>query len=154
MNTHPILLDTNLLILFIVGTASRKYISMHKKLTEFTVEDYDTLVKLISCAPEVLFTPNTLTETSNLLGYIKEPARSEIYKVLQCTIATSQETYIQSRTAAKHNDFIRLGLTDTVLVEASSKEIAVLTTDFNLYQAAITKGTPAINFNHLRDNYM
>lgn len=154
MRASPILLDTNLLLLFVVGTASREYVRKHKKLTEFTQEDYDTLKGLISRSPLVLLTPNTLTETSNLAAYIGEPARSAIFQVLRAIIVESQEVYISSRTAAERSEFIRLGLTDASLVEASTDEVAILTTDLDLYLAALAKGSPAVNFNHLRDGYL
>jgi hypothetical protein len=86
----PLLIDTNLLVLFVVGTAAKEYIVKHKKLTAFTVEDYDMLVRIVSGASEVLVTPNTLTETSNLAAYIGEPARSRVLAVLRTVIATSQ----------------------------------------------------------------
>ena len=154
MKAPPILLDTNLLLLFVVGTTSRDYISKHKRLTQFTVKDFDTLIQLIERAPEVLLLPNTLTETSNLAAYIGEPAKTDIFRMLHTVISNSREQYIRSNIAAGRQEFIRLGLTDSALVEASTNEVAVLTTDFNLYHAALSKGTPAINFNHLRDSYL
>lgn len=154
MKAPPILLDTNLLLLFVVGTTSRDYISKHKRLTQFTAEDFDTLVQVIARAPEVLLLPNTLTETSNLAAYIGDPAKTEIFRVLHTVISKSQEQYVRSSVAAERQEFFRLGLTDSALVEASTDEVAILTTDFNLYHAALIKGLPAINFNHLRDSYL
>lgn len=154
MNALPILLDTNLLLLFVVGTTSRDYISKHKRLNQFTVEDYDTLIQVIAHAPEVLLSPNTLTETSNLAAYIGDPAKTEIFRVLRGVISKSQEQYIHSRVASERQEFLRLGLTDAALLEASTDEVAILTTDFDLYRAALAKGSPAINFNHLRDTYL
>jgi len=150
-----LLIDTNLLVLFVVGTASKEYITKHKKLTEFTVEDYDRLVKIIARASEVLVTPNTLTETSNLAAYINEPARSKVLNVLRTVIASaSQERYVPSSIAAERKEFIRLGLADAVLLEIAAKDVTLLTTDFDLYNTALAKGAQALNFNHLRDQYM
>jgi predicted nucleic acid-binding protein len=150
-----LLIDTNLLVLFVVGTAAKEYIAKHKKLTEFTVEDYDLLVKLIARASEVLVTPNTLTETSNLAAYINEPARSKVLDVLRMVSIDSQERYVPSSAAARRSEFIRLGLADAALLEATAAEKAtLLTADFNLYHAALAKGSQALNFNHLRDRYM
>ena len=154
MNALPLLIDTNLLLLFVVGTASREYIGKHKRLTEFTEEDYDTLLVVISSAPSVLVTPNTLTETSNLAAYIGEPARRHVFQVLRQLIEASEERYIASASAARRPEFIRLGLTDAALVEATSAEASLLTTDLDLYLSAIAKGAPAFNFNHLRDAYL
>lgn len=150
-----LLIDTNLLVLFVVGTAAKEYIAKHKKLTEFTVEDYDLLVKLIARASEVLVTPNTLTETSNLAAYIGEPARSKVMDVLRTVSIDSQERYVPSSAAARRSEFIRLGLADAALLEATAAEkVTLLTADFNLYHAALAKGSQALNFNHLRDRYM
>jgi predicted nucleic acid-binding protein len=150
-----LLIDTNLLVLLVVGTAAKEYIAKHKKLTEFTVEDYDLLVKIIARASEVLVTPNTLTETSNLAAYIGEPARSKVLDVLRTVSTDSQERYVPSRAAARRSEFIRLGLADAALLEATAAEKAtLLTADFNLYHAALAKGGDALNFNHLRDQYL
>jgi hypothetical protein len=150
----PLLIDTNLLVLFIVGTAAKEYIAKHKKLTAFTIEDYDMLFRIISGASEVLVTPNTLTETSNLAAYIGEPARSKVLDVLRAVSRDSQERYVPSSAAAQCNEFIRLGLADAALLEIAAKDVTLLTTDFDLYNAALKKGAKTFNFNHLRDRYL
>lgn len=154
MKGVPLLIDTNLLVLFVVGTADKGYIAKHKKLTAFTVEDYEMLVRMVSGASEVLVTPNTLTETSNLAAYINEPARSKVLAVLRTVIAGSQERYVPSSTAAQRSEFIRLGLADAALLEVAAKNITLLTTDLDLYCAALAKGALALNFHHLRDRYL
>ncbi|CAK8713487.1 MAG: hypothetical protein CDV28_102193 [Candidatus Electronema aureum] len=155
MKGVPLLIDTNLLVLFVVGTASKDYIAKHKKLTEFTVKDYNMLVKIVSGASELLVTPNTLTETSNLAAYINEPARSKVLAVLRTVIVSdSQERYVPSSVAAERKEFIRLGLADAALLEIAAKDVTLLTTDFDLYNTALKKGAQALNFNHLRDQYL
>ncbi len=154
MKGVPLLIDTNLLVLFVVGTASKEYIAKHKKLTEFTVEDYDRLVKIIAKASEVLVTPNTLTETSNLAAYINEPARGKVLNVLRTVVSASQERYVPSSVAAERKEFVQLGLADAALLEIAAKDVTLLTTDFALYNIALAKGAQAINFNHLRDQYL
>ena len=155
MKRVPLLIDTNLLVLFVVGTAAKEYIARHKKLTEFTVEDYNMLVNIVSGASEVLVTPNTLTETSNLAAYINEPARSKVLAVLRTVIASdSQERYVPSSVAAERKEFVRLGLADAALLEIAANDVTLLTTDFDLYNTALKKGAQALNFNHLRDRYM
>ncbi len=153
MKGIPLLIDTNLLVLFIVGTAAKEYIAKHKKLTAFTIEDYDMLVRIVSGASEVLVTPNTLTETSNLAAYIGEPAKSKVLDVLRTVSANSQERYVPSRLAAQRSEFIRLGLTDAALLEVCTDKVTLLTTDLGLYCAALAQGGTALNFNHLRDQY-
>ena len=124
------------------------------KNTQFTVKDYDALVRILSRATGVLVTPNTLTETSNLAAYIAEPARTKVFNALRNLIDLSEETYIPSRPASKRHEFLRLGLTDAALITSSSQETVVLTTDLDLYLATVSTGAPAFNFNHIREEYL
>jgi hypothetical protein len=50
---RPALLDTNLLVLLVVGLTSREYISIHKKLTSFSEQDFEILETLLSEASEI-----------------------------------------------------------------------------------------------------
>src|ERR1700674_3017507 len=65
-----IILDSNLLLLFIVGTASRDYISKHKRLQAYRDVDFTLLTQMLAAAPKIVLTPNTLTEVSNLARQI------------------------------------------------------------------------------------
>ena len=148
-----IILDTNLLLLFIVGTASRKYIGMHKKLKSYTNEDFDLLLRLLSSADNIAVTPNTLTETSNLAAYISDPALTHILEVFRSLIMdnNTNECFVQSYVAAARPEFIRLGLTDAALLHIADDSRVLLTADVGLYLAALNDGKNAQNFNHLRN---
>jgi hypothetical protein len=154
LNVQQILIDTNLLVLFIVGTVSRQYISKHKRLTQFIPEDYDVLLEILNQASSLLITPNTLTETSNLVAYIYEPARTEIFIVFQQFLNNWREIYIPSTTVSARQEFIRLGLADAAMLEALSKDMLLLTTDLDLYLVASSLGFSAVNFNQIRDRYL
>lgn len=147
-----LLVDTNLLILLVVGQASVDYIGKHKCLKEFTVSDYQLLIGLISQASSIRFTPNTLTETSNLLKHIKDPARSDISRKFAEIINAFDESYVGSRMGVRQEEFVRLGLTDSILLcLASDPSIVLITTDLGLYLAAMNKRLNVLNFNHHRD---
>lgn len=149
---ETIILDTTLLILLVVGQASRAYIGKHKRLNPFTSGDYDLLISILSQAPSIRFTPNTLTETSNLLKRINEPARSDIFRKFADIINVFHESYIESRIGAAQNEFVRLGLTDSVLLMLSQdSSLMLLTTDLGLYLAAAERGLNVVNFNHHRE---
>lgn len=92
-----IVLDTNLLILLVVGETSLPYISKHKRLKAFTISDYYLLISLLIQAASIRVTPNTLTETSNLLKHIDEPARTRIFRKFVEIVKKLNETYIESR---------------------------------------------------------
>lgn len=145
-------LDTNLLVLLVVGSVSRDLISKHRRLEDYTVEDFDILVEVLEGVNQLYVTPNTLTETSNLLGQHGDPERSLLMGRLEFLIHVSQEITVASTKASSNQNFQRLGLTDAVLLEAATEEIPLLTVDFSLYLAAIASGEErAINFTPYRN---
>jgi hypothetical protein len=147
-----IVLDAMLLIFLVVGQASRVYIGKYKRLNPFISCDYDLLISLSSQAPSIRFTSNTLTETSNLLKQTNEPMRSELFRKFRDIVDTFDETYIKSRIGAQQNEFVRLGLTDSVLLQLSNNPSLVLVTkEFGLYLAAMNRGLKVENFNHHRE---
>ena len=154
MNRLAVAIDSNLLLLLVVGMASREYIRKHKRLQEFTADDYDLLQEQLSVATEVIVTPNTLTETSNLIDHIADPARKHIYDLLRELLrsSSSSEVYIPSQSAAERPELPRLGLTDCALLDVCSGGTPLITVDLKLYLAAIAAGDKALNFNHLRDS--
>jgi predicted nucleic acid-binding protein len=146
------LLDTNLLILLIVGQASPAYIGKHKRLRDFSASDFNLLMSLLNQASSIRFTPNTLTETSNLLNQTNEPMRSVLFRKFRDIVDKFDETYIESRLGAQQTEFVRLGLTDAVLILLSiDTSLILLTTDLGLYLAATERGLNVVNFNQHRE---
>jgi hypothetical protein len=62
-----------------------------------------------------------------------------------------REVSVSSYAAANRTEFLRLGLTDSVVLSIAEDDIAILTADLDLYLAASTAGYNVINFNHIRD---
>lgn len=144
--------DANLLVLFVVGATAIGYISKHKKLSSaFRSSDYSLLQDTIANSSGIIVTPHVLAETSNLLAYVGEPARSEIFVVFQAMIAETNETLIKSAQASMRSEFPRLGLTDATLLEFCKDDAILLTCDTDLWLAALNNGLQALNFTHMRD---
>ena len=145
-------IDANLLVLLIVGNVNRDLILKHRRLRAYTIEDYNTLLDLLNSVEQVFVTPNTLTETSNLLGQHGEPERSRLFERLYILIQESEEFVVASATAASNSEFKRLGLTDAALLELVNAETPLVTVDLSLYLAALSKGEEvAVNFTYLRN---
>lgn len=143
--------DSNLLVLLVVGLLDRDLVGRHRRTRQFTVEDYDLLRRMVVDAGTLLVTPNTLTEASNLLGYHDEPQRSRLMDTLGALIDGSEESFVPSEVAIRNAAFPRLGLTDAGLLEAISAKNPLLTADAALYVAALgIDDAAAINFNHRR----
>lgn len=137
------LVDTNLLVLLVVGNVNPDLIAKHRRLYGYAVADYEALQDLVNLADRVLVTPNTLTEASNLLGQHGEPERSLLMEGLRALIDASEEIVISSTQASANSAFPSLGLTDAVLLEAVSEERPLVTVDALLYSLASAKGRDA-----------
>ena len=149
---QTLLIDSQLLLLLVVGAVSPKYIAKHKRLTPvYTEADFNILLELVDRSAAVAVTPNTLTETSNLLGQIGDPIRTELFTGFAQVVKQFQEYYIDSRQAAEQDVFVRLGLADAAMLTANKSGLSLLTADLDLYMAAAESGQEAINFNHVRE---
>lgn len=147
-------MDSNLLVLLVVGRVGRDLVPKHRRLQGYTAEDYDALLELIEPVDGMFVTPNTLSETSNLLNQHGEPERSRFFHMLRLLIENAEEIVVPSKIASSNSDFVRLGLTDVTLIEAATEETPLLTADFNLYVAAMRKSRnapTAVNFSHIRN---
>ncbi len=145
-------IDANLLVLLVVGSVDRGLIAKHRRLKSFMAEDYDLLLDMIRPVTRVYVTPNTLTETSNLIAHHGEPERTVLMDQLRMVIHESEEVVVASADASSNDMFHRLGLTDAALLELITAETPLITADLDLYLAALEKGEyTAVNFTHRRD---
>ncbi len=61
-----VLVDTNLLVLYLVGTVNRRRILNFKRTGDFTIGDYDLLCRLIGWFGRVTSTPHVFSQVSDL----------------------------------------------------------------------------------------
>jgi hypothetical protein len=142
------------LVLLVVGYTDETIVSRHRGLQKYDLAALRLLKAAIEPFEELLVTPNALTETSNILRQIRDPDKKRIAAVFKAFIQRSKETYVSSSRASSRTEFLRLGLSDAVLLEVAKDDIFFLTVDGALYAAALAAGYDAVNFNHIRDqNY-
>jgi len=145
-----VLVDSNLLLLHLVGLTNRHRIPSFKRTGTYTEADFDLLERLILLFDRLFTTPQVVTEVSNL-GKLYGREFDAFRDLLRRTVEVWDEQLIDSRTATHHPLFARLGVTDAAIAVCCSQGPLVLTDDLDLYGALTTRGMPAINFNHLRD---
>ena len=152
MSAHrSIMLDTNRAVLLIVGLADRTFIGMHKRLAAFDEVDFNLLNVIVDDHSELVFSPNVLTESNNIVRQAPVGARDPIQRMFGRLVRASAETYVESSSAVTRPEFRWLGLSDTVILLLASKETRILTSDVALYVAAQNAGLPSENFNHWKD---
>ena len=152
-----ILVDTNILILWFVGSVNRQLIPKFNRTEKFTPEDYDLLVRILASFSKIVTTPNILTEVSNLvIKDIKEPEMTKCFENLAeaLSMMTSfklEEHYIESHLVAGVNKISEFGITDCSILELARNRYLVLTSEWKLTQYLESCKVDVINFNHLRN---
>src|SRR5512140_1976280 len=79
-----VLVDTNLLVLLLVGAINKQRIPNFKRTETFSIEDYELLVRLIDWFGKLIATPHVLSQVSDLtdLSGKELTAIRERFKVL------------------------------------------------------------------------
>lgn len=149
MSRQRLLIDAELLVLLIVGIASPSFIPVHKNLSAYSKSDFDFLLSILSLVPNVVVTPNTLTEASNLARQTREPMRTLICAALRELASQQEEIYVASRAAVERPEFTSVGLTDSVLLSMLGPTDVLLTADHLLVQLANAAGHEVVNFRYL-----
>jgi hypothetical protein len=148
---NGVLVDTNLLLLFFVGGYDRGLVERFPRTADrFISADFDTLASVLGSFERIVTTPHILTETSNLLGQLSGRARVGCFEWLARTIPAMRETYVAGADLARREPFVKLGITDTSVIEVAAAPYLVLTDDFRLYNFLADRGTEVLNFNNLR----
>ena len=150
-----VVIDTNLMVLLIVGSASRSYISRHKRLDGYTADDFDMLGLIIAEFSEIILLPHILAEVSNIIrqtgGQMDYPTRTEIHGKLRTLIMTCAELPIPSMNGARREECDRLGLTDAMILHFCTMHMngiapTLLTVDSDLADSAYSLGYGVIDY--------
>jgi hypothetical protein len=144
-------LDSNLTVLLVVGSASTAYIEKHKRLKGYHTYDFEVLGLIIAEFLEIVLLPYVLTEASNLVRQIEEPAKGRISTAFRTFITTAVELPIPSAHGAMRSEYERLGLTDAVLLHLCSMSIegidpTLITADSELADVAGSLGHSVIDY--------
>jgi hypothetical protein len=135
-----VLIDTQLLVLLIVGLTNPAFIRRHKRVAPYNERHFSLLKGMLAQASKLVCTAHVLTETSNLLRQIADPMRSQIMATFKGFIEAAEEQNVRGALAAAQPFFVRLGLTDAAILSLDPTEVQVLTVDHDLHIASLEKG--------------
>jgi len=144
-----VLVDSNLLVLFLVGAVNKRRILDFKRTQGFTIEDFDLLATLIGWFGKLIATPHVLSQVSDLAD-LPGKERLKIRRLFRSVVEQIEESYDRSQALVADPIFERLGLTDAAIATVCSRGILVLTVDVDLQLAVQQRGADALNFNHVR----
>lgn len=153
-NSAFIVVDSNLLLLLILGSFDENLIGNFKRLAMFTVDDFHVLQQLVSKFRAIRVTPHILTEVSNLANSLPEREKrswSEYFR--RWILDELQEQQIPAVELIKSEAFPHFGITDAALAE-SSRDMFIVTVDNRLASYLQRQRLRALNFNHLRKTWL
>lgn len=148
-----LLLDTNVLLLFVAVAADRAFARRWKRTQMFTAAHIGLLELAVTSAREVVTTPHVLTEATNFLPTDgdDDPAFVRAAEILRAFAAGRRERHVEAKRVADDPDFLRLGLSDVAqisLASSRSRRPLVVTVDGPLTLALEARGLPCANLHH------
>ncbi|SRR5712692_10397115 len=148
-----ILVDTNVLLLYLVGKYDRSRIKKFDRTAKFSERDYEILSEILESFEKVVTTPNILTEVGNLSNKLKDDVRLEYYNVFSNYISDSDELYIESKKICSLDYFQKFGLTDCGIINLVQGKYLVITDEFHLTKYLEKNNIDVINFTQLLPYY-
>ena len=144
-----VLIDANLLILYLARKTNPRQARQFAPGDTFTDEDFQYLERLVESLGKLITTPHILTEVSNL-AKLDGKALNTFRQGYKAVVEQMEEFYDESRSVVTDACFMRLGLTDAAIATLSRRNMLVMTLDLDLWSALQQRGVDAVNFNHLR----
>jgi hypothetical protein len=136
--------------MYFVGLVDPALISAYKRTRQFSLEDFELLLRICRWFQQIVTTPNILTEVNNLAGQLSHEQTRRWRSKFRSSIASFVEEYISTNSACDSPQFELCGLTDSTILEVAHGKRLVLTDDLDLYVRLQSAGVDALNFNHLR----
>ncbi|WP_432340126.1 hypothetical protein [Yersinia enterocolitica] len=145
-----VLLDTNLLVVLVVGLLDPSIIGTHKRTKNYTPEDFLSLQSALDNYQELWITSQSVAEASNLLRYTNADQAEKLLTILSKLVSSHRESNMSSRGIFETACVLKLGVTDAGLAKKSKRVTNLLTADLDLYLEVSERFNNAINFNHIR----
>jgi rRNA-processing protein FCF1 len=137
-----IIIDSNALVVLIVGLVDDRLISKHKRTSLYTKKDFLDLLDVIGDFKKLLVLPNIWTEVDNLLNSFSGDYKWKYIQSIKTSIQQTTEKYIESKKVIQNHFFWNLGLTDSLILEAGKECELIITADSRLSDYAIAQGIP------------
>lgn len=134
------LIDTNALILLIVGIVDIRQIKTHKRLSIYDEEDFNNLLLVVEDLNQLIVLPNVWTEVDNLLNSFTGNLKSQYILRVTELIKKSTEKYIETIEATQQYTFFDLGITDSLLLYYADNCEILITSDPRLSDYAVSRG--------------
>ncbi|MEZ4723764.1 MAG: hypothetical protein R2863_03810 [Candidatus Kapaibacterium sp.] len=140
-----IVIDTNSLIVFIIGIINNAKHLNHPRTSDFDIVDFKMLLNKIGNPKNLIVISNVWTEVDNLLNESFQKNDLRYYKTLKYLINLSTEPYIKIADIIQERTFEKIGVTDSLLLNAAIKAKVLVTFDDDLERIANHLGIEVYN---------
>ncbi len=147
------LLDTNLLVLWLVSLTDASLLATFKRVNTFVEEDLTLLAQLLRRFDSLMTTPHVLAEVSNFVDHAPMYRRDDLKTSLRRFIEAHRETYEAAVQLISYQEYHALGVADTGLL-ALSHHTTVITVDHQLWNRILAAGGSCINFSYARSHQL
>lgn len=151
-----ILLDSNLLLVLLAGKLDSRLFGNFKRISAYSIDDYELLEQLVRRFSVLLTTPHILTEVSNLANSLSEQWRQDWLRNMAVLVSCQHckpifdECWTPAKQMVLTHEFLSFGLTDASLAQLS-RDVLIVTDDFRLSGVLRSKGASILNFRDLRN---
>lgn len=148
--SRGLVVDTNLLLVYLVGTWQPALIAKFKRTQRFDRNDFQVLHAFLLHFKCIISTPGILTEVNSLADQLQANHKPLFSKVFKDQISLLDERHVPSRQLSEHGYFDKSGLTDAAIMTIAAEGLLVLTDDFKLTGFLEKLKIDYLNFNHIR----
>ena len=146
---NGILLDTNLMVLLLVGLVNPERIVGFKRTSHYSKHDFERLVGVVDQFERRYITPGIWAEVNNLTDL-----KGDELQLVRAHFKQQAELVIEHHSPARdlvaHAAFSRLGFTDASICELAKQPILVLTDDLDLHMWLQEHDVDSVKFTWLR----
>lgn len=146
-----ILIDSNSLIVLILGLMNPSLINSHSKTSIYEEEDFYNLLAAIKSIESIVVLPNIWTEVDNLLNKFNGGYKDLYVAKMINTIKITSEKYLESHLVENNNAFYDLGLSDTLILEFAKECEMLITSDSALSDYARAFGINVYDMKELKN---
>lgn len=149
--TKGLLIDTNALLLYLIGQHDPAYIPVYKRTRKYNLDDFTILSQFVRPFRRLITTLQILAEIHNLSQSVQESRVRKYFETLVHVLRPATEYYVEKSVLLENSKLPRFGFTDLSILEtARSQKVGALTDDFAAAGLLEKAHCGVVNFTHLR----
>lgn len=147
-----LVVDTNLLLLLMVGLYDHTAIGKVKRTEKFSQDDFQKLTRLLNhFKTNFIINTNILTELCNLTESFNNKTEQRFFAFIKSAIVDWKEEVKSASETLKEDEkvFFKFGMTDASIFQLAKEQALVVTDDLKLYHYLSTQNFYTLNYTNL-----